>query len=159
MSKRFCECGEQIHHKTMVDGIIRNTSSRKRCLNCKPFGAPSYASNTIRPKRRIDNSNAVIRYRQKVKLRAINYLGSNCWACGYSKCKSALVFHHIDPASKSFSIGNGRTLKWETVEVELKKCALLCQNCHSEVHEGLIDLDFIVDQRLQVLDSNQRLPC
>ncbi len=29
---------------------------------------------------------------------------------------------------------------WESVQLELKKTAILCQNCHTEIHEGLLDL-------------------
>jgi predicted HNH restriction endonuclease len=72
--------------------------------------------------------------RIEVKNRAIDYLGGKCRICGYDKCPSAMVFHHLDPREKDFDISS--RLSWEAIEPELKKCVLLCSNCHHEVHAG-----------------------
>lgn len=50
----------------------------------------------------------------------------------------ALGFHHIQKEDKEFSISR-RIRSWARVKKELKKCILVCSNCHSEIHEGLID--------------------
>lgn len=66
---------------------------------------------------------------------------AGCFNCGYNRYVGALEFHHIDPSTKSFSIGSnaaGKNLN-EILE-ELAKCVLLCSNCHREVHGGLITL-------------------
>lgn len=65
-------------------------------------------------------------------------VGKECWLCGYSRTPSALHCHHIDPASKSFELGQGWLRSELAVRQEASKCALLCGNCHSEVHDGLL---------------------
>ena len=62
-----------------------------------------------------------------------------CNICGYNKCKNALEFHHIDPQAKEYSIASFRYTprNKEVMIAELKKCVLLCANCHREVHAGV----------------------
>jgi hypothetical protein len=83
-------------------------------------------------------SEAVARKRKQLKIDAIKYLGGSCKYCGYSKCVSALEFHHRDPSKKEFGISmKGYTKSWESIRVELDKCDLVCSNCHKEIHENL----------------------
>ena len=78
---------------------------------------------------------AVKRKRKNLKLEAIKYKGSKCIKCGYNKCIEALDFHHRDATTKEFGIaGNGNTIAWNRLKVELDKCDLLCSNCHRETH-------------------------
>ena len=69
-------------------------------------------------------------------------VGGKCQVCGYNRCLRALVFHHIDPLTKRFGINGTRLAarKLETLIEEAEKCALLCHNCHSEIHDGLVDV-------------------
>ena len=62
--------------------------------------------------------------------------GGECISCGYKKNRSALSFHHRDPAKKSFPL-DSRHLSNRTLPVimeESDKCDLLCLNCHFELH-------------------------
>lgn len=61
----------------------------------------------------------------------------SCKICGYSKCKQALEFHHLDPKLKEYQITNLNTHKEDTIVKELEKCILVCANCHREIHYGL----------------------
>ncbi len=80
---------------------------------------------------------AVQRRRIKVKQQAVDYKGGSCELCGYSKCISALEFHHIDPSGKDFGIAyKGYTRSWAKVKEELDKCIMVCANCHREVHDN-----------------------
>lgn len=74
--------------------------------------------------------------RRKIKIESIKYKGGQCTECGYNKCPSAMVFHHLDPSQKDFGISeSGRLHKnFEAIKPELDKCILLCSNCHSELH-------------------------
>lgn len=68
------------------------------------------------------------------KIRAINYLGGKCHKCGNSNIHT-LDFHHIDQKTKEFSISLvGLHRKWSIIEEEIKKCILLCRNCHMIEH-------------------------
>lgn len=60
--------------------------------------------------------------------------GRKCSICGYNKCMDALQFHHVDPTKKEFSLGMKRGRNIETLREELKKCILVCSNCHVEIH-------------------------
>lgn len=68
------------------------------------------------------------------------YGGKRCQNCGYDKCLSALSYHHKDPTQKKFEISDYKRRRLELIIEEAQKCVLLCHNCHSEVHEGLLDV-------------------
>lgn len=69
------------------------------------------------------------------------YKSSGCSVCGYDRCTQALDLHHLDSSTKEETVSNliyRRGIKY--VEAELKKCVVLCANCHREHHAGLLDL-------------------
>lgn len=68
------------------------------------------------------------------KKKAIELMGGKCGRCGYCRNYSALEFHHIDPSKKEFEFEVGRRCSWDKMIEELKKCILLCSNCHREEH-------------------------
>lgn len=68
------------------------------------------------------------------KIEAIKLFGSKCCRCGYCKNYTALEFHHLDPKEKDFIWTKLRELPWAKIVEELKKCILLCANCHRETH-------------------------
>jgi len=73
--------------------------------------------------------------RKELKQMAIATKGGACELCGYTKCEAALVFHHLEPERKVFSLSaKGITRSWERIKSELEKCILLCANCHAEIH-------------------------
>jgi 5-methylcytosine-specific restriction endonuclease McrA len=78
---------------------------------------------------------AVSKRRAKIKDMAIAYKGGKCFLCGYSRCKDALEFHHLDSNSKEFGVSkDGLTRSWERVKNEIENCVLVCANCHRELH-------------------------
>ena len=58
--------------------------------------------------------------------------------CGYDRCIINLVFHHVDPAEKSFGLSMATTKALAAYREEATKCVLLCANCHGEVEAGLV---------------------
>lgn len=72
--------------------------------------------------------------RLALKERAVAFLGGKCVICGYDRCLAALDFHHQDGRDKDFAISSKTS--WKAIEPELRKCDLLCANCHREVHAG-----------------------
>lgn len=57
----------------------------------------------------------------------IAHMGGKCKKCG---SVNNLHFDHIDPSTKSFTIGSKLTYPKDYVLAELEKCQLLCQKCH-----------------------------
>lgn len=82
---------------------------------------------------------AVTRRLQKVKRILVEEAGGCCAVCGYKRCMVNLHFHHVDPATKSFtmSVASGKGLG--KLREEAKKCVLVCANCHGEIESGLMD--------------------
>ena len=58
-----------------------------------------------------------------------------CADCGF-KHPAALQFHHRNKEEKVFNIGDAgrRKLSLERVKAEIKKCIVLCANCHAIRH-------------------------
>jgi 5-methylcytosine-specific restriction endonuclease McrA len=87
------------------------------------------------------SSEAVSRWRRKAKQTLVDEFGGRCAICGYDRSTAALEFHHVNPATKRFSIaqqGFGRSL--DQLRAEAAKCVLLCSNCHAEVEHGSVRL-------------------
>jgi len=97
------------------------------------------------------NSLKVMRCQRRKKIHAIEQFGGKCQVCGYDRCRTALLFHHLYPDEKKFKptyiIARW---SWKRAYVELKKCVLLCANCHGEAHEGKEDILLLLEQFKQV---------
>jgi len=83
--------------------------------------------------------------KQKV-VDAVKFLGMKmeCTRCGYNEHYAALTFHHLIPKEKSFNISSGKAVGREKLIEEMRKCIILCANCHNiehvkypEIHEQL----------------------
>lgn len=58
-----------------------------------------------------------------------------CVRCG-EKDPDCLDFHHLDPATKTYTISRlyGGTWSWERILKEIELCEVLCANCHRKQH-------------------------
>jgi len=85
---------------------------------------------------------AVKLWRKNSKIRIVNSMGGECVVCGYKKCNKALALHHLNPSKKEISFGNIRAnpRSWIKIVKELRKCILVCNNCHAEIHEGITEI-------------------
>lgn len=119
-----------------VDSLAIPDQQMGRCLihgwtkfyDCRPEGL-------IRRRCQACHSKAFTESRQSIKDLLIDELGGECFNCAYSSCRRALQFHHRDPALKSFSVGKAIGNQSLTVLLgEVRKCDLLCSNCHAERH-------------------------
>src|SRR4051794_22344999 len=82
---------------------------------------------------------AVTRRHRKVRAILIAEAGGCCTICGYMRCSWNLQFHHVDPATKSFSMTMASGKSLVAYRAEAEKCVLLCANCHGEVEAGLVE--------------------
>jgi len=83
--------------------------------------------------------------RYKIKCEVVKQKGNKCTICGWSGNIAAFHLHHIDPSKKEFTISGGPTSNWEKICEEIKKCNLLCANCHAIIHAKYDDKKFLED--------------
>lgn len=69
----------------------------------------------------------------KNKISLIKELGGKCELCEEDNFIK-LCFHHRDGHDKEFQISSKSKLSYNTLIEEAKKCQVLCQNCHRELH-------------------------
>lgn len=88
------------------------------------------------------NSEYVINHIRKRKQDLVKVLGGECCICHFNAYPQALEFHHVNPEEKSFGItdSNAVTKALDKQLEEIKKCVLLCSNCHKGVHAGILEL-------------------
>ena len=72
--------------------------------------------------------------REVNKIRAVKELGGACEQCGLVYHFSAMEFHHRRDKIKHKSIGQMLLLDWSKILIELRKCYILCSNCHATIH-------------------------
>lgn len=70
------------------------------------------------------------RAREKLKTELVQSMGGSCQSCGYNHSMVALEFHHTSGKERQVSTIKNR----EEAFLEIKKCKLLCRNCHMEEH-------------------------
>lgn len=70
--------------------------------------------------------------RKSNKVRGINILGGKCMQCGEEDV-AVLEFHH-PKKNKEEAISQILDRRWSNLELEIKKCKILCSNCHAEEH-------------------------
>lgn len=83
--------------------------------------------------------------RKDLKIELIKKAGGKCFLCGYDRSWAALQFHHREPGEKALGVsallsryylakdGDGKERSLALLDAEIKKCSLLCANCHLEV--------------------------
>lgn len=64
---------------------------------------------------------------------------NKCLVCS-EDASCCLDLHHLDPSEKEFHIGAALSRSLEKIQEEVKKCVVLCKNCHTKVHAGIVTL-------------------
>ena len=120
----------------------RKNGDTRALLTCRTHGETWFFKHPSGPFRCSRcRSEAVSRYRRRVKQRLIERAGGACAICGYDKFQGALEFHHVSRESKAFELSrHGVTRAYAEVEAEADKCVLLCANCHAEVEGCVADV-------------------
>lgn len=78
-------------------------------------------------------------YRRSKKKTLVALFGGICTICKGIFHPAAYDFHHLNPKEKDFNIA--LNLNYEDCLEELKKCILVCSNCHRELHATPEDLN------------------
>lgn len=134
MRKKKCNKCNQVKNisefhrfKDMKDGY------RNNCKDCQ--NKTTRLNKTKRGKEYNTEKSRIYRDTNREKIKA--YYGGKltCAHCGLQdECFSVYDFHHINPSEKEERIGVLINRGWERIEEELKKCIVLCANCHRKEH-------------------------
>ena len=107
--------------------------SNGRATDCKSAASASWFDSNLAHKRREMNKIEFSEYMRRRyadrRVAAIELLGGKCSKCGSSK---KLQFDHIDRKSKAVNIADLWRHSWKRILIELEKCQLLCECCHTE---------------------------
>lgn len=114
---KFCKkCNAEVEHSPVKCKKAR-TGIRYRCRPCM---------------RRYDNE-----HRERKLLELVGIVGGECHICGFDKSFKALDFHHLRSEQKSFTISDKiQQMSLTRILPEIRKCAVLCANCHRLLHGG-----------------------
>jgi len=113
ITKHKCTCGE-------TDPSKFYGNDKKKCSAC--------------------HSKRVADASREKRTYALEKLGNKCILCGFDKYKCSLDIHHLDPSIKDEYFRGMRGWSIERIDKELESCTLLCKNCHSAYHAGLLEL-------------------
>ena len=89
--------------------------------------------------------------RLDTRVKFANNQKQSCAKCGDTRTY-ILQFHHKDPSTKDFTIGDMRNYSLDKIQKEIDKCIVLCANCHIEFHflekeQGITIEQFLAPQR------------
>lgn len=104
----------------------------------------SWCKECVREKNKIRYSNnreEILKKKEEYHLKSSEWFRElrenlKCERCGFSH-PATLDFHHLDPSQKSFGISRAARNAWfnkEKILEEIKKCIVLCSNCHRIEH-------------------------
>lgn len=110
------------------------TSKGGCCAECaKQKARDWYANAKANPEYRKKLTQQGKERARKSKDKIVDYFGNKCNDCGQKFPNCCYDVHHLDPAEKDFNLSAKRGFDDVLVE-ELKKCVLLCSNCHRIRH-------------------------
>lgn len=150
---RYCSAGKHTLDESKF--WKRGRTFQPNCSECqRKINKERYASN---PRKHITN---VVRNSKSRLLQFQEWKCSmGCQVC-HERYYACLDLHHVDPHAKEEVLSKAlNTWSKARVEQELKKCVVVCKNCHTKIHGGQIDshnLQLITEQELDNLWSN---PC
>jgi len=131
-------------HKLVKYGLILNPQKGFYCgieknntpktINKVPNRNPKNNKTSERTLRRVR------KYKEKMNKAFSEYKTKyGCAFCGYNRCGEAIDFHHL--YDKKISIIPARFYPMcESTQKEIRKCILLCANCHREENKRLREM-------------------
>lgn len=128
----------------------KNKALNKKHSHCKECEKEAerirYAENK---ERRDEIIKRACQYKQENIDLVETYKQRGCCKCG-DKRSYVLDFHHIEPETKYNTIAHmTKSASKENLEKEIKKCVLLCANCHREFHYLEKEQNITLDKYLE----------
>jgi len=129
--KTCCRCEKE---RDVTDFTFKNKSKNIRNITCKFCFVDIRKNWYIKNKANVINKNIVN------KNKNIEWFNDYKKTLVCSKCgethPACLDFHHLDTTKKDWSVSiiARSTYSRETIMKEIKKCIILCSNCHRKLH-------------------------
>jgi len=131
--KCTCGCGKKLKNKDKYGRDVKYINGH----NGRKYKNPTQYKREWNYRNKKNRYKSKVARGQKLKSKIVILMGKKC---SNKKCgllyngSNACVFqvHHKDPSKKLFAV-NTRTLinyAWTKILKEIKKCELLCANCH-----------------------------
>jgi len=95
-----------------------------------------YAENRLEEQRESDNRRRAEKKAWVHRIKA----EVGCSVCSEDE-PACLVFHHVEEKEDNIGSLIGKNLSWNRIEDEIKRCVVLCSNCHRKHHAGLIETE------------------
>jgi hypothetical protein len=85
----------------------------------------------------MNTSKKIKDWRKRTKERIVEAFGSICCVCKDKYFPEVFDLHHVE-GIKEFPLGAIRasSISWAKIVVELRKCVMVCANCHRAIHSG-----------------------
>jgi hypothetical protein len=122
-------------------GVVYTPPMKKKCSTCgKAKSLEKYFSNgytqngTKKYKPNCSECEYKIQRARYDRILTEHFGVARCQQCGYDKCFQALECHHTNSDGKDFRVSQMVTFSKKRIIKELKKCILVCANCHREIH-------------------------
>ena len=123
-----------LFHKTKRN----KTGYVAQCKECRSFKMHTLYKESESRRTSIGERNKVSReYNRRLLSKYKAYCG--CQICR-EKEPVVLDLHHIDPSIKEGDPSSFAAYSTEKLKREIRKCIVLCSNCHRKVHAGLISI-------------------
>lgn len=140
---RNCHSIEEYGYEplSLITGrIIQNEFGQHEC---ELHGAESlYIDKSNKPICRICRSIKIRKLRYEEQRKYTAFFDHKCFCCTFNQSIYALDFHHLVPSDKVVEVSRYTWTKKDAhlILEEVKKCILLCKNCHRSVEDSLIIL-------------------
>jgi 5-methylcytosine-specific restriction endonuclease McrA len=94
------------------------------------------------PKNKARRVELNLAWRKKIREQYQDYKKTlSCLVCGENE-PACLDFHHTNPSEKEMAVREilNKNRSFARLMEEVKKCVVLCSNCHRKFHAGIIKL-------------------
>lgn len=118
------------------ESVVQHDYLCKLCFAAKRSKYAKENRPKINKRNKLKRKTALVKWLEYFKLKGWDV----CSKCGYNKCFWAIEFHHKNSKEKKLRINHFYNLhsfidtNIKKLNVEAKKCVILCANCHREEH-------------------------
>lgn len=149
--KKCSKCKETKELSSFNKHSARKDGLQTFCRDCERMRKKKYYQ---------EHPEKFLKYNQKKRQRAKTWLNGYkashpCVVCGES-CIPCLDFHHIHDKVSGIGAILCEQRSIPKLAEEIKKCVVLCANCHRKLHAGLIQLPATVQSGVDAALSRRR---